>query len=557
MGIRTTERFSRNLSEIAKRDDFQGLLTSIADPLNATARQDAMQEERSVPQDPMAQVIRSLHRATENIRDAFATLTTEEQAELRTLLYQQTTGGVEKAYTFPDNDLATRVADLLEKIDRRELIAAARALVPLTDEYFLEQLADAIRAEPPETFSGVEGRIVNRIETPDGDIIVGGADSNTYELDQMQNVSVLIDLGGDDHYVEGSLSEKRPVLIVLDLSGDDTYTGHAAGIQGGAIIGASLLVDQRGNDSYESADVAQGSTLAGVGILVDESGNDTYRGVRRVQGQAIAGVGILIDEKGDDHYRAALLSQGTGGPLGFGLVVDDEGSDTYYAGGKYADSYADSPGFGAWSQGIGAGAEGIANGGIGVMLDGSGNDEYQADYFSHGGGYWFGAGIARDFAGDDRRIGATTENFDGSPRMEERFLRWGIGFGCHYSAGYVFDDDGNDLYEGNWASIAYAWDFSVASLCDFRGNDRYVSSGSGVAEAFNRAIAILYDVSGDDSYESKEPGYAEEQRKEAVGPKESSFTLLYDSEGEDTYSGELRNHSNIARGWKGGMFIDR
>src|SRR6185369_3293282 len=157
------------------------------------------------------------------------------------------------------------------------------------------------------------------------------------------------------------------------------------------------------------------------------------------------------------------LSQGVGGPLGFGLLMDLEGSDQYFAGGKYSNSYQDTAGFGSWSQGVGVGAKDIAEGGVGMLLDGSGNDLYQADYFSHGGGYWFGAGIARDFAGDDRRIGSTTENFDGSPRSEPRFLRWGIGLACHYSAGYVFDDDGNDLYQADWAAIAYAWDFSVAA----------------------------------------------------------------------------------------------
>jgi hypothetical protein len=427
----------------------------------------------------------------------------------------------------------------------------------LSDQNFLEILADSIRAKPSMHVPGITGRVVRSIETRDGTILIGGADSNTYDLNELKDVSVVIDLGGNDRYINGSLSEHRPVLIILDLSGDDTYTGTTAGIQGGAIMGASLLVDQRGHDSYKSSDVAQGSTLGGIGILIDESGNDSYRGDRRVQGQAIGGIGILLDQNGDDDYRAALLSQGAGGPLGFGLLIDLEGADRYFAGGKYPGPYDDTPGFNGWSQGIGEGAESIANGGIGILLDGAGDDLYQADYFSHGGGYWFGAGIARDFGGNDRRIGATADNFDGSPRTEERYLRWGIGFACHYSAGYVFDDDGNDLYEANWASIAYAWDFSVAALCDFHGDDRYVSTGTGVAQSVNRSAAILYDTSGDDFYDAKEPGFAEEQRKKAYEANESSFTLLFDSEGNDTYSKGLKNNSNFVRGWRGGMFIDR
>ena len=46
---------------------------------------------------------------------------------------------------------------------------------------------------------------------------------------------------------------------------------------------------------------------------------------------------------------------------------------------------------------------------IEVLLDGGGDDTYEFDYISHGGGYWFAAGFARDFGGNDQRLGATAE----------------------------------------------------------------------------------------------------------------------------------------------------
>jgi hypothetical protein len=555
-GIRSVEKFTSELYESAKGPDgLRIILRSIAEKLDA-AEKESTNQTPGVPVqlNPLGILVKSLHDANESIRKAFEPLTYEEQFSLREMLYQQTTGGVETGYLFADTNQARSVADLFEKVDRRQLIAAANALIGLADKKFLEQLGDGIRSQRVTEMRGVEGRIIGKIETPDGLIIVGGADSNVYHLDELNDVSVVIDIGGNDHYLEGSLNEKRQVLIILDLSGDDTYEGQTPGIQGGAIMGASLLVDERGDDTYISNDVAQGSTLIGVGILVDEAGNDTYKGDKRVQGQAIDGCGILLDLKGDDHYRAALLSQAVGGPLGFGLLMDFEGRDQYFAGGKYFNSYHDTPGFESWSQGIGVGAKDVAAGGIGLLMDGSGNDFYQADYFSHGGGYWFGAGIARDFNGDDQRIGATTENFDGSPRVESRYLRWGIGFGCHSAAGYVFDDNGNDLYQGDWASIAYSWDFAVAALCDFHGNDRYISSGSGVSQARNVSISFLYDVSGDDFYSSKGLGDAEETRKTGIG---SSFTILLDTDGNDMFTSNLRNNTNAKRGWKGGIFIDQ
>jgi hypothetical protein len=93
-------------------------------------------------------------------------------------------------------------------------------------------------------------------------------------------------------------------------------------------------------------------------------------------------------------------------------------------------------------------------------------------------------------------------------------------------------------------------------LCDFHGNDRYLSNGSGVAQSRNLSIAFLYDTSGDDSYQGKGMGEAEENRKHATG-KESSYALLFDSNGNDAFDKNLRNNTNTSRGWKGGIFIDR
>ena len=102
---------------------------------------------------------------------------------------------------------------------------------------------------------------------------------------------------------------------------------------------------------------------------------------RRVQGQALGGVGILLDRAGKDDYHAAMWAQGFGGPLGFGVLDDLEGNDHYYCGGMWRDSYyprrrvmKPGPGHWRWTPGRG-------RGGIGVILDGSGDDVYEYDYF--------------------------------------------------------------------------------------------------------------------------------------------------------------------------------
>ena len=106
------------------------------------------------------------------------------------------------------------------------------------------------------------------------------------------------------------------MLVIIDLAGNDVYRSSKPGVQGGAILGVSMLLDYEGDDVYEAQDIAQGSAIAGVGILIDYKGNDRYHGLRRVQGHALGGLGILIDKEGNDDYHAAMWAQGHGGPLG-------------------------------------------------------------------------------------------------------------------------------------------------------------------------------------------------------------------------------------------------
>ena len=244
--------------------------------------------------------------------------------------------------------------------------------MPLSDPYLLAQLAK-IPEKGDVKVEGVRGTVLQAIDTPAGKIVIGGRGNNVYELDKMTGVCAVIDLGGDDVYHEGALSPQRPVLVVIDLAGNDRYEGTQPGIQGGAMLGVSMLVDVAGDDVYDAKDIAQGSAVGGVGILIDFAGDDRYRGFRRVQGQALGGVGILLDRAGKDDYHAAMWAQGFGGPLGFGVLDDLDGNDHYYCGGMWRDSYyPETPGYEGWGQGVGAGLRGVADGGIGVILDGGG-----------------------------------------------------------------------------------------------------------------------------------------------------------------------------------------
>jgi hypothetical protein len=367
---------------------------------------------------------------------------------------------------------------------------------------------------------------------------------------------MVVDPGGDDVYREGAVSAARPVLVLADLEGNDRYQGKQPGIQGGAVCGVSMLVDFDGDDSYEAGDVAQGASVAGVGILMDHAGNDSYRGLRRVQGSALGGIAALIDRAGNDSYRGALYAQGVGGVLGFGLLDDLAGDDHYYAGGMWKDGYDDSPGYDGWSQGVGSGARGIANGGIGVLLDGGGDDIYECDYFSHGGGYWFAVGIARDFGGNDRRLGATRLAYDGSERTEQRFLRWGVGWQAHYGLGFILDDAGDDVYSGDIVGLAFSWDVGLACILDFGGNDQYQMSYG--AQGQQAAFAILFDAGGDDTYGGTNYGGAPaEITYHPVPDCGGNFAFSINLGGHNLYGGEALEEVVLERGSAGGFWINR
>ena len=501
----------------------------------------SQQPERTF-NDPFDFLTKELQVTAASVDRAFRNLSASEKIELREKIYKQTTTEATLGFRFGGEDRGARLIDLLGLVDLKEIVIAGRHLASLTHPEFLKSL-DKQRKQ--------NAGVLREIRTSEGVILVGGNGPNVYKLDRSSDVYAVVDFGGDDVYEEGSVNGERSVFVIIDLKGNDTYRGQSPAIQGGAILGAALLLDRFGNDTYESLDVAQGSSLSGIGILIDQSGNDRYVGDRRVQGQAVNGFGIFLDHSGDDQYRAALFAQGHGGPLGTGILIDRSGEDRYFAGGKYKGPYDDSPGFGSWSQGVGAGAQKMANGGIGVLLDGNGNDIYEADYFSHGGGYWFGAGFARDFEGNDHRLGAVRMNFDGTARSEKRYLRWGIGFGCHYAAGFVFDDRGNDTYRGDWAAIAFAWDFAIGAVFDGQGNDRYDSTGSGVAQARNTGFALLCDLRGTDQYTSKEIANADSEESKL------SFAMLRDIGGSDAFHQRVKNDGRAQRGWAGGILLDR
>jgi hypothetical protein len=202
---------------------------------------------------------------------------------------------------------------------------------------------------------------------------------------------------------------------------------------------------------------------------------------------------------------------------------------------------------------------GVANGGVGVILDGDGDDKYEFDYIAHGGGYWLGIGFARDFGGNDQRLGATQKLYNGGARRERSFQRFSNGYGCHYALGFLIDDAGDDSYNGTIMGVGFAWDCAVGYLMDLAGSDRYEATGGGTQGQGRQAgLGVIYDYDGDDVYK----GYGQGSGSNAIDYHSlpdcgGNFSFVIDYGGEDQYGCRAKNNSYNRRGTSGGFLIDR
>lgn len=553
------EKFTRELHQqvLQGQKGLMSVLLAGREKLDLPAREVRLPKAKT-PDEALETVKQALTNTQADYAAALAPLTKAEVRELASHLYSALVGQSNVGHTLNDRGTGRRMCDLIEKMDRDALHRAAEDLGGLGSKPLLSLLG-GLSDTGDVRVEGVEGRICRQINTPAGAILIGGRGRNVYHLDTMGAVAAVIDLDGDDEYQEGTVSLPRPVLLLVDLKGDDVYRATRPAVQGSAILGVSMLADLEGNDLYRAQDMAQGSCLAGVGILLDFAGDDAYQGVRRVQGEALGGVGLLIDYGGNDDYRAAMWSQGFGAPLGFGLLDDVSGKDHYFTGGLYPDSYPETPGLEGWGQGVGAGIRQVACGGIGVILDGAGDDIYEFDYLSHGGGYWCGMGFARDFGGDDQHLGSTSNSYSGGSRTEPEFQRFGNGFGCHYALGFLFDDNGDDRYRGRIMGVGFGWDCAVGTLCDFGGNDRYEATGMTTqGNGAQASLGLLYDYDGDDVYVGYGQGYAAGGISYHDLPGcGGNFSFVIDYGGEDQYGCGAKNNSYNQRGAAGGFLIDR
>ncbi len=330
-----------------------------------------------------------------------------------------------------------------------------------------------------------------RYSTPWGSIRVG---SFTDDRHTEQDYLLLIDPGGNDCYSDGMPravgDETHPAMqFCIDLSGDDLY--HAAGTavsQGSAVLGIAILSDLDGRDTYLADMHTQGSGLFGGGLLFDGGGDDSYRADYFAQGAAHFGIGLLFDDEGDDLYHAAAWCQGMGGTFGSGTLVDRRGDDRYSAGGAYLHKPLRPQDYRSFAQGFAMGYRDRAGGGIGLLIDGDGNDFYNAEIYAQGCSYWYSLGILIDQHGNDHY----------------QATQYAQGAGIHLSCGLLADCAGDDHYYSRFGpSQGTGHDYSVGMLLDRQGDDNYQVSG-GIGVSLTNSFGMLLDGSGNDMYSFSE-----------------------------------------------------
>jgi hypothetical protein len=410
------------------------------------------------------------------------------------------------------DSLAIRFKTVGPKISVANILDASRQLV---SDY--QQLADWL-ARNKKDLQQIPDSLLRKyfysLKTELGAIVVGGRGNDRYEGD----FAIIIDFGGDDEYLLSNTPGHR-FQIIIDMGGDDRYIAQTDHCFGAGYLGCGILDDWGGDDTYMAKNYSLGCGIFGTGILIDRAGDDTYIGNIGCQAASSFGVGMLFDYGGLDSYSAALYSQGFAFIMGSSALVDYSGNDRYAVGWKYGDILRYEDHYVSLSQGFGYGLRPYFSGGVGLLVDGAGNDVYQADIFGQGASYWWSLGGLIDYCGNDQYIA----------------YQYAQGNGTHLSLGALIDISGDDLYSAKGVSQGCGHDLAFGLLLDCAGNDQYnafdLSQGAGSANG----VGMLIDLKGDDAYMARVKGnthgYGNPRREYG------SIGLLLDLGGQDFYRG--------------------
>lgn len=289
-----------------------------------------------------------------------------------------------------------------------------------------------------------------------------------------------------------------PVLVINQCQTDDTYTTHVA-----------LLYDEAGNDRYLNNGGGTGSLLgtcsilsSGAAALYDAAGDDRYGAQTEdfscgFNGGAMVGAGLLVDRAGNDEYLAWQTGVNGGGFLGVGLLRDDGGHDRYRAG---PDTFVLQPdNTTSWStagEAVNGGAFSFLNipsqGGI---QDGGGDDRYEA-----------GVDELTILPDPDSTCGERFWRDCVTVRVAVNAVNGGaIGLLGSDVVGQIVDEGGNDTY---WAGIGRLATGSgsntttsvTAASSAVNGGTYSLNIPSTMTAPYQAVVGLILDEGGSDTY---------------------------------------------------------
>ena len=381
-----------------------------------------------------------------------------------------------------------RILAIASTLDRSLLASTGAALVAIGEE--LARMGSELSTTSPGEIGLVpwsgppvaDGDVRGTWKLPDGrpGVVLGGPGPTRY----LAPFALILDLGGDDHYLDGAGGNCEPgrLALAVDLGGNDVYEGKGPFRLAAAILGAGVLIDVAGNDVYRAGDESLGAGFGGVGLLNDRAGDDHYLGAIFSCGAGAFGCGLLVDEAGGDFYQGSAFTQGFGFVGGIGVLHDVEGEDVYLAAPRFSDQLRDPTTTLSLAQGFGYGLRPDGSGGIGLLIDDAGQDRYLAEVFAQGAAYWCALGGLLEGGGND--------HYDGFNYVQ--------GSGVHVAIAALVDRDGNDIYRAKGVAQGCGHDLACGILADGAGDDRYDASDLAQGAGNANGIGILVDLGGDD-----------------------------------------------------------
>ena len=303
--------------------------------------------------------------------------------------------------------------------------------------------------------------------------------------------------------------------MCIGTAGDDKYTEDYC-----------LLIDPVGNDIYRGN---INSLKNNFFWFIDLTGDDLYKNTN-IMGlfSVFNGCGCSCDQQGDDVYYSDDFSFSS--LFGFQMHCDYSGNDIYHSG---LHSIAS------------------ATFGVSLLMDLNGNDLYSVTEYGEGYAGTLSSAVLADYQGNDTYISGGKYLHAPLAPLDYRSLSQGFGFGVRPDLGggigILYDQKGNDHYNGGVYAQGVAYWYALGILIDKQGNDFYDAvyypQGSGI----HLAGGFLFDQEGEDHYHSKHGPGQGAAHDYAVG-------YLVDREGNDSYSVEGGNGLGLTNSV--GIFID-